>query len=75
MLDRGVQLVLLVCEIGIPRHLPTGDQGGDILSKGTAWLYSQFAQELLIGYNFSGATAQRKTSAGLLQNAIWALED
>lgn len=56
-------------------HLPSGNQGGDTLSQGTAWLYSQFAQGLLAGYNFSGTTAQRKTSAGLLQNAIWALED
>jgi len=30
---------------------------------------------VLTGYNFSGTTAQRKTSAGLLQNAIWAMED
>lgn len=50
------------------------------LTKGAAWLYSQFAQGQLTGYdivhnsvvnyNYSG---DRHTSAGLLQNAIWAL--
>jgi hypothetical protein len=47
---------------------------GDPISVGTGWLYSQFAQGTLAGYNFGGTTAQRQASAGLLQNAIWWLE-
>ena len=46
--------------------------GGDAVSKGTGWLYSQFASGVLASYDYSGAT--RTTSAGLLQNAIWWLE-
>lgn len=42
----------------------------DPISVGTAWLYSQFAQGTLAGY-FAG---NRATQAGLLQNAIWWLE-
>lgn len=63
-------------------HSPAGDQLGDRLSVGTAWLYSLFAQAtlgvpqgILGSYAFSGIQAQRKASAGLLQNAFWALED
>jgi len=58
---------------GANYHTPAGNQSGDTLSVGTAWLYSQFAQGTLSGYNWSGS--DRLTSAGLLQNAIWALED
>jgi len=47
---------------------------GDPLSVGTGWLYSQFAQGILAGYNYSGTVAERKASAALLQNAIWWLE-
>ena len=43
------------------------------LSRGAAYLYSQFAQGTLSGYNFSGTTAQRQASANLLQRAIWML--
>jgi hypothetical protein len=48
------------------------------LTRGAAWLYSQFAQGILVGldthnnpvaYNYTG---NRWASAGLLQNAIWA---
>lgn len=67
---------------GVNTHSPVGDQGGDRLSVGAAWLYSLFAQAtlgvpqgVLGSYAFSGTQAQRKVSAGLLQNAIWALED
>lgn len=49
----------------------------DIVSVGTGWLYSQFAQGLLTttthGSYFTGS-AIRKTQAGQLQNAIWWLE-
>jgi hypothetical protein len=56
-------------------HTPTGVMGGDILSRGTVWLYSQFAQGLLANYDFSDASGERSTDAGVLQKAIWALED
>jgi len=57
---------------------------GDPLSKGTAYLYSQFALGTLANYDYtpsylaSGTPAQqnaRKADAGLLQNALWALEN
>lgn len=46
----------------------------DPLSKGTAWLYSQFASGILSGYNYTGTEAQRENSAAALQNTIWWLE-
>ncbi|MFZ0034921.1 MAG: hypothetical protein WAK60_08050 [Sedimentisphaerales bacterium] len=46
---------------------------GDPLSKGTAWLYSQFAKGTLTGYDYT-TNAGRHTSAAELQNAIWCLE-
>ena len=48
----------------------------DPLSKGTAWLYSQFATGLLqvAGGDYFGL-ADRRVSAGLLQQAVWMLED
>jgi len=51
-----------------------GGSGGpspDPISIGTAYLYYQFATGALL-YNYG---ANRTTSAALLQNAIWALED
>ena len=52
--------------------------GKDPVSVGTGWLYSQFAQGILAGYNYDGDTdAQidaRRFSAGLLQDALWWLE-
>ena len=39
----------------------------------TAWLYNEFRNRTLAGYDFSGP--QRKHSAGQLQNAIWFLEN
>ena len=45
---------------------------GDTISEGTAFLYLEFAKGTLSGYNYG---AGRSTSAGLLQNAIWWLED
>jgi hypothetical protein len=47
-----------------------GETVSDPISQGTAYLYSQFAQGTLTGY-FSGS---RSANAGLLQQAIWALE-
>ena len=59
------------------------------LTKGAAWLYSQFAQGTLYGYNYANGTisgvhsglnygdgsraGSASSSAQLLQNAIWAL--
>jgi hypothetical protein len=45
----------------------------DELDPRTAWLYNEFSNGSLAGYNFSGPG--RKHSAGQLQNAIWFLED
>jgi len=47
--------------------------GGDPISIGTAWLYSQFAAGTLIGYNYIYGSG-RETTAGALQQAIWWLE-
>jgi hypothetical protein len=47
---------------------------GDPLSAGTAWLYSQFARGVLANYDYVPG-AGREASAGLLQEAIWGLED
>ena len=47
----------------------------DPLSKGTAWLYSQFASGILSGYNYTGTESQREASAAALQNTIWWLEN
>jgi len=48
--------------------------GKDPVSVGSAWLYSQFAAGTLAGYNYTSGLG-RQASAGLLQNAIWWLED
>jgi hypothetical protein len=47
--------------------------GEDHLSQGTAYLYSMFASGTLNGYHYQGGN--RLTDAGLLQEAIWSLED
>lgn len=47
--------------------------GSDPLSLGTAWLYLNFAEGNLTGYDFTNA-ANRTTNAGQLQNTIWWLE-
>ena len=46
---------------------------GDPLSLGASWLYSRFARGLLAGYDYTPG-AGRLSTAGQLQNAIWALE-
>jgi len=53
-----------------------GGVGGgspDPLSIGAAWLYKQFAEGNLFGYDYT--LAGRAASAALLQEAIWWLED
>jgi hypothetical protein len=44
------------------------------LKESVAWLYSQFAQGTLVGYDFSNSLGQRYADAGILQNEIWYLE-
>jgi len=54
-----------------------GGLGGgspDPLDPRTAWLYNEFLNETLTGYDFENDDIGRKTSAGALQNAIWYLE-
>ena len=46
---------------------------GDPISKGTAWLYHEFQNGTLQGYEYTQGTG-RSNSAGALQNAIWYLE-
>jgi hypothetical protein len=46
---------------------------GNQISVGTAWLFLQFAQGALAGYNYTPGLG-RANSAYLLQNAIWVLE-
>jgi hypothetical protein len=48
---------------------------GDPLSVGTAWLYHEFQNGTLAGYDYSNTGTGRHTSAQGLQNAIWFLED
>jgi hypothetical protein len=48
--------------------------GGDPVSVGTGWLYSQFAQGTLDDYVYSGSSWARRASAAELQEAIWWLE-
>jgi hypothetical protein len=47
--------------------------GSDPISLGTAWLYLNFAEGILTGYDFTNA-ANRTTDAGQLQDTIWWLE-
>ncbi len=69
-----------VYNVAISDEAKAGGVGGatggeDEISKGTAWLYSQFAKGTLAGYDFAGTVAERKASASILQYAIWMLED
>lgn len=50
-----------------------GGGSPDPLSVGAAYLYYQFSQGILTGYDYTQGTG-RATSARLLQNAIWWLE-
>jgi hypothetical protein len=61
---------------------PTQAAGStEVVTLGTAWLYSQFANGTLTGYNFANpnaafgsSTSPRGDSAAALQAAIWYLE-
>lgn len=59
---------------GISPITPYGSGTIDKISKGTAWLYSQFAAGTLAGYAYNTTLAARQQSSALLQNAIWRLE-
>jgi len=50
-----------------------GPGGRDPISLGTAWLYLNFAEGNLTGYDFTNA-ANRTADAGQLQDTIWFLE-
>jgi hypothetical protein len=52
---------------------PLGGEGGDLLSPETAYLYTEFCAQTLIGYEFEPGEA-RGISAKNLQEAIWYLE-
>jgi len=49
-------------------------QSPDPLDPRTAWLYNEFLNETLTGYDFGNTGIGRKTSAGALQRAIWYIE-
>jgi len=55
-----------------------GGVGGgpnDPLDPRTAWLYNQFADKTLAGYDFDDIGVGRKITARSLQNAIWFIEE
>lgn len=56
----------------LPGELP-GPDGGDLLSPETAYLYTEFRNGTLAGYEFTPGAA-RAASAWWLQQAIWHLE-
>ena len=49
--------------------------GSDPISVGTAWLYHEFQEGELKGYDYNTNHGHRSKSAGYLQNMIWYLED
>ena len=53
---------------------PTGPLGGDALDPFTAYVYTQFRNGTLAGYDYT-VGAGRAASAGALQDVIWYLED
>lgn len=57
-----------------PGELP-GDDGGDLISPETAYLYTMFRNGTLAGYDYTpGPGGTRPASALALQTAIWYLE-
>jgi len=53
---------------------PTGPLGGDALDPFTAYLYTEFRNGTLAGYDYTVGSA-RAASAGALQDVVWHLED
>lgn len=60
---------------GPDNHDLPGNPAGDPLSKGTAYLYEQFFKGTLAGSTGGNYSDNRSVNAGLLQLAIWTLED
>ena len=69
--DVGVAVEALT---GGVNYGPTGPLGGDALNPLTAYLYTEFRNGTLAGYNYTPG-AGRAASAGALQDVIWYLED
>ena len=64
--------------VNINDEAVNGGVGGpspDPLDARTAWLYNEFLDGTLTGYDFDDNDIGRRTSAAALQNAIWFLED
>jgi len=63
----------------VARNGGLGGGNPDPISKGTSFLYGQFLNQTLPGYNFAtgspAANAARAASGRTLQNAIWGLEN
>ncbi len=62
---------------GVTYNYTTGsvDSQGRSLTEGAAYLYSQFAQGQLAGYDFgNNGAVSRSQNAGLLQSALWYLQ-
>lgn len=53
---------------------PTGPLGGDLFAPVTAYLYTEFRNGTLAGYDYTPGTG-RAASAGALQDVIWYIED
>ena len=68
--DNGVYNATI---IGQAENGGANTNSGDPISMGAAYLYSQFAQGLLSGYNYTYG-AGRIATAGQLQQAFWWLE-
>ncbi len=54
--------------------LPDGTSSSDPISQGTAWLYLQFSQGILSGYNYTVGIGREQSALGL-QRTIWYLEN
>jgi hypothetical protein len=52
-----------------------GGGSPDPLDPRTAWLYNQFLNGTLDGYQFNGSNTAHRNSAAALQKAIWFIED
>jgi hypothetical protein len=61
-----------------PLGAVSGGIGGgnpDPIDNRTAWLFENFSNQTLAGYNFNGSVMERKMSAFSLQKVIWGIED
>ena len=61
-----------------PLGAVNGGVGGgnpDPIDNRTAWLFENFTNQTLPGYDFNGSVIQRKMSAFALQRVIWGIED